>query len=89
MFKTEILQFLKETQPKQWDKLSAIHTSDMENRLIQRLYKEMDLRESLDVIRNGFVDYGVRFKMAFFKPESGLNPEIKVLYEQDQLKVTR
>ena len=89
MFKTEILQFLKGTQPKQWDKLSAIHTSDMENRLIQRLYKEMDLRGSLDVIRNGFVDYGVRFKMAFFKPESGLNPETTVLYEQNQLKVTR
>ncbi|MCD6322048.1 MAG: type I restriction endonuclease subunit R, partial [Clostridiales bacterium] len=89
MFKTGILQFLKETQPKQWEKLSAIHTSDMENRLIQRLYKEMDLRGSLDVIRNGFVDYGVRFKMAFFKPESGLNPETTVLYEQNQLKVTR
>ncbi|MCP4113210.1 MAG: type I restriction endonuclease subunit R, partial [Desulfobacteraceae bacterium] len=71
MFKTEVLDFLKTTQPRQWDKLSAIHDKDTENRIIQRLYKEMDLRGSLDVIRNGFVDYGVRFKCAFFKPESG------------------
>ena len=89
MFKTEIIQFLRQTQPKQWKKLSAIHTSDVENRVIQRLYKEMDLRGSLDVIRNGFVDYGVRFKMAFFKPESGLNPDTIALYEQNQLKVIR
>ena len=87
MFKIEVLQFLKDTQPKQWEKLAAIHGGDVENRIIQRLYKEMDLRGSLDVIRNGFVDYGVRFKCAFFKPESGLNPDTIKLYEQNRLKV--
>ncbi|MFK5987181.1 MAG: type I restriction endonuclease [Pseudomonadota bacterium] len=89
LFKAEILHFLQTTQAKQWEKLSAIHSSDIENRIIQRLYKEMDLRGALDVIRNGFVDYGVRFKMAFFKPESGLNPETQALYEKNQLKVIR
>jgi hypothetical protein len=34
---------------------------------------KIDLRGSLDVLRNGFVDYGIRFQMAFFKPESRLN----------------
>lgn len=89
MFKAEILQFLRDTQPKQWDKLAAIHGADIENRLIQRLYKELDLRGALDVIRNGIVDYGVRFKMAFFKPESGLNPDTLALYTQNRLKVIR
>ncbi len=63
MFKAEVLHFLRDSQPKQWDKLTAIHGDDVENRLIQRLYKEMDLRGALDVIRNGIVDYGVRFKI--------------------------
>ena len=89
MFKSEVLQFLKDTQPRQWEKLLAIHGDDAKNRIIQRLYKEMDLRGSLDVIRNGFVDYGVRFKCAFFKPESGLNPDTIALYNQNRLKVTR
>ena len=89
MFKTEVLHFLQNTQSKQWKKLSDIHGNDMENRIIQRLYKEMDLRGSLDVIRNGFVDYGVRFKCAFFKPESGLNPDTIALYNQNSLKVIR
>ncbi len=89
MFKAEVLQFLQDTQPKQWEKLSTIHSSDAENKIIQRLYKEMDLRGSLDVIRNGFADYGVRFRMAFFQPESGLNPDTVALYNQNQLKVVR
>jgi type I restriction enzyme R subunit len=89
MFKKEVLEFLCATQPVQWAKLSAIHGEDLKNRIIQRLYKEMDLRGSLDVIRKGFVDYGVRFKCAFFKPESGLNPDTTALYDQNRLKVTR
>ncbi len=89
IFKAEVLQFLRDTQAKQWQKLAAIHGGDVENRIIQRLYKEMDLRGSLDVIRNGFVDYGVRFRCAFFKPESGLNPDTIKLYEQNRLKVIR
>jgi len=89
IFKAEVLHFLRDSQSKQWDKLAAIHGDDVENRLIQRLYKEMDLRGALDVIRNGIVDYGVRFKMAFFKPESGLNPDTLALYGQNRLKVIR
>ena len=89
MFKAEVLQFLQTTQAKQWDKLATIHGEDASNRVIARLYKEMDLHGALDVIRNGFVDYGVRFKMAFFKPESGLNPDTLALYEQNRLKVIR
>ena len=89
MFKNEVLKFLQETQPQNWGKISAIHGKNVDNRIIQRIYKEMDLRGSLDVIRNGFVDYGVRFKLAFFKPESGLNPETQKLYGENQLKVIR
>ena len=89
MFKAEVLQFLQTTQTRQWDKLAAIHGEDVSDRVIARLSKEMDLRGALDAIRNGFVDYGVRFKMAFFKPESGLNPDTQALYEQNRLKVVR
>ncbi len=37
MFKAEVLEFVRATQPKQWQKLAAIHGDDIENRLIQRL----------------------------------------------------
>ena len=47
----------------------------------------MALRGSLDVLRNGFTDHGVKFRMAFFKPESGLNPETAELYQLNRLQV--
>lgn len=89
MFKYDVIAFLQTSQPKRWAKISAIHGADTDNRIIQRLYKELDLRGSLDVLRNGFVDYGVRFQMAFFQPASGLNPDAVDLYNKNSLKVYR
>jgi type I restriction enzyme R subunit len=89
LFKSEVIEFIQTTQTDKWDKLETIHGSDCPNRVIQRLYKELDLRGSLDVLRNGFVDYGIRFQMAFFKPESGLNPDTLALYGKNNLKVVR
>lgn len=87
LFKYDVLHFLQETQFQNWEKISDIHGAEVDNRIIQRIYKEMDLRGSLDVIRNGFTDYGVRFRLAFFKPESGLNPETLELYIKNSLKI--
>jgi type I restriction enzyme, R subunit len=89
MFRFEVIHFIQSTQPDKWAKLEAIHGNDCGNRIIQRLYKELDLRGSLDVIRNGFVDYGIRFQMAFFKPETSLNPDTLELYQKNSLKVVR
>ena len=89
MFKYEVIAFLQKSQPKKWEKISAIHGVDTDNRIIQRLYKELDLRGSLDVLRNGFVDYGVRFQLAYFQPASGLNPDAVDLYNKNSLKVYR
>ncbi len=89
LFKYEVLKFLQDTQPENWRKISSVHGEDANERIIQRIVREMDLRGSLDVIRNGFTDYGVRFKLAFFKPETGLNPETRAQYNKNQLKVIR
>lgn len=89
MFKYEVLAFLQTSQPKRWAKISAIHGADADNRIINRLDKELSLRGSLDVLRNGFVDYGVRFQMAYFQPASGLNPDAVDLYNKNSLQVYR
>lgn len=89
LFSSYIIQFLKESQPSAWSKIENIHKSDVETKVMQRLIREIDLRGSLDVLRNGFTDYGVKFKMAFFRPESSLNPESEELYQKNHLSVTR
>ncbi len=89
MFQQEVLHFLNDTQAENWNKISSIHGAETDHRIIQRIDKEMALRGSLDVIRNGFTDHSVRFKLAFFKPESGLNPETIALYGKNRLNVIR
>jgi type I restriction enzyme R subunit len=89
LFPSYIFDFLRVSQPALWSKIENIHKSDVETKVLQRLVKEIDSRGSLDVLRNGFTDYGVKFKMAFFRPESTLNPESEVLYQKNHLSVTR
>jgi type I restriction enzyme R subunit len=89
LFPSYITNFLKQSQPKAWDKIANIHKDEVEQKVIQRLVKEIDLRGVLDVLRKGFTDYGVKFQMAYFKPESTLNPEADELYQTNHLSVTR
>ena len=87
--KSVVFSFLQSTQPKAWENLQKIHGADLENKLIHRLAKELELRGTLDVLRNGITDYGVKFRLAYFKPESKLNAEAEELYNLNQLTVTR
>jgi type I restriction enzyme R subunit len=89
LFPSYITNFLKQSQPKAWDKLVTIHKDEAEKKVLLRLVKEIDLRGVLDVIRKGFTDYGVKFQIAYFKPESTLNPEADELYLTNHLSVTR
>ncbi|MGB3061053.1 MAG: type I restriction endonuclease [Anaerolineae bacterium] len=88
-FPETILDFVQTTQPQAWEQLTTIHGEGVALKFQQRLFKELDNRGMLDVLRHGIVDYGVRFRLAFFKPASGLNPETLALNEQNRLTVTR
>ncbi|WBX70874.1 type I restriction endonuclease subunit R [Tenacibaculum retecalamus] len=89
VFPKYVIEFLKNSQPRQWEKLSNIHKDEVEIKVMQRLLKELDSKGTLEVLRNGFTDYGVKFNMTYFRPESSLNPEAEVLYRSNHLAVTR
>lgn len=84
-----LLQFIQTSQPTAWEKLAGIHGNTVEQKFLDRLCQELNQRGMLDVLRYGITDYGVRFKLAYFKPASGLNPETLALYNQNILTVTR
>lgn len=84
-----LMAFIQDTQPDVWEKLSRIHGQDVQIKFLQRLHKELGQRGMLDCLRHGITDYGVHFKLAYFAPVSGLNPDIVALYEQNRLTVTR
>src|SRR5690606_10071937 len=89
IFPSYTIDFLKASQSSAWERITTIHKDIVAEKVIQRLLKELELRGTLEVLRNGFTDYGVRFKMAFFRPESSLNPDAEVLYQLNHLSVTR
>ena len=89
LFPAYVTDFLQNSQPQSWSKLENIHGPDIKSKVVQRLLREMDLRGTLDVVRNGFTDYGVKFQMAYFRPETTLNPEAETLYRKNRLTVTR
>ena len=87
--KKAVLSFIQSSQPKEWEKLNSYYKDETENKFIQRLFKELDLRGMLDVVRHGITDSGIKFRLAYFKPDSGLNPDTIHFYNQNKLTVTR
>ena len=87
--KKAVLDFIQTSQPKEWELLKSYYKDEVENKFIQRLFKELDLRGMLDVIRHGITDSGIKFKMAYFKPDSGLNPDTLKQYRFNKHYVTR
>ncbi len=87
--KKAILSFIQTSQPKEWELLKTYYKEETENKFIQRLFKELDLRGMLDVIRHGITDSGIKFRLAYFKPDSGLNPDTIKLYNSNNLHITR
>jgi type I restriction enzyme, R subunit len=87
--KKAILAFVQDSQQKEWQKYQSYYPQDAETKFIQRLFKELDLRGMLDVLRHGITDSGIKFRLAYFKPDSGLNPDTLALYQKNKLYVTR
>lgn len=89
MLAGELLGFVEATQPKVWAKLRGILGPKLEDVLLGALVKELRQRGSLAVIRHGFKTYGEQVRVAYFRPASGINPDIVALYAQNRLTVVR
>lgn len=87
--KALLFEFIKSTQIKEWEKLQKIHKNKCEDNFLYRLNQELSQRGMLDVLRSGITDYGVKFKLVYFKPESRMNPKVLELYKKNSLSITR
>ena len=83
------LAFIRDTQPELWAEMSALHGANLESTLIETLVKELDNKGSLHVLRHGFRFFGKTFRLAYFKPSHGLNPDALARFARNELTVTR
>jgi len=84
-----LLSFIKNTQPKEWNKYQIIYGSESEKAFINRFCKEVKQVGLIHVLRNGITDRAIKFYLAFFKPETDLNLETLQLYNKNILSCTR
>lgn len=87
----EVLSFIKRTQPKEWKYLESLQKDKAETVLLDDLCRALDSEHEgcLTVLRHGFKCFGKTFRVAYFAPASGMNPETSKLYAENRLTVTR
>jgi len=85
----DVLAFIYATQPKEWEKLKQHHSAEVKERFLARLAGEVARHGVLDVLRRGIKDSGCRFRLAYFRPASGLNAELQRLYQANLFAVVR
>lgn len=89
IFPSHVLDFIQETQPKEWAKLEALHGQKTGEQILSDLYKWMDANGSLATLRHGFKCYGRTLFVAYFKAAHELNPELEERYAKNRLGLTR
>ena len=85
----DVVDFVLATQPKEWKKLEQHHGAAVQEQFLKRLAAEIERRGALDVLRNGIKDSGCKFRLAYFRPASGLNEETRRLHAANLFAVVR
>ncbi|WP_277301757.1 type I restriction endonuclease subunit R [Veillonella caviae] len=84
-----LLAFIKRSQPKKWERFVKIYGTSPEKQFFKRFSESVEHKGLLHVLRNGFVDRGVNFKVVFWKPETSMNELAQQQYNANILHCTR
>ena len=76
-------------QPKEWVKFKKQYATEAKDRFFQRLAQQLQSRGTLVVLREGIKANGSKFKLAYFRPTSGLNAELQKLHQSNLFSVVR
>ncbi len=86
---SKLIEFIKETQSKIFEKLELQYGLETESKLTKRISSEIESRGVIDVLRKGVKDRGCTFHLVYFQPKSGLNPDHQELYKKNKLITVR
>ncbi len=89
LISNETLRFIQLTQRDEYQKLESQYDADTPDKLLDRVSSEIKKRGVLDVLRKGIKDRGCHFKLTYFLPSSGMNPDHKKLYDLNRFSLIR
>ena len=76
-----LINFIKATQPREWERFEKQCASDPIKKFCLALDNAIDMDGLVSVLRHGFKHRGIKFRVCYFKPESHLNKTAGTLYE--------
>ena len=89
LFPDDVAGFLEDSQPAKLEALKALLGPKTAATVLDSLSKELELKGTLHVLRHGCKCYGKTFHMAYFRPNTAMNPEAAENYARNRLTITR
>ena len=87
LYSEDVVAFYREAFPDEWAAYGARYPVNTEGALLKSVARGLDKDGALSVLRHGFKDRGARVRLAQFRPDHGLNPDILARYELNRLRV--
>jgi type I restriction enzyme R subunit len=89
LFPDEVIGFIRDSQATRWNQLEGMLKDQTSATIIDSLCKELTSKGALGVLRHGFKCYGKELRLAYFRPNSSMNPDAAVRYAANRLTITR
>lgn len=89
LFHDDVIAFLKASQTARWGELEAMLKERTKATVLDSLVKELASKGALGVLRHGFKCYGKALRLAYFRPNSGMNSEAALRYAANRFTITR
>ncbi|WP_018694294.1 type I restriction endonuclease subunit R [Algicola sagamiensis] len=99
LYEADVLTFIKQTQPKEWEKFCKVFPTDSERHFLDALVTQLKKADenatdrasrtfgTLGVLRHGLKIRNARFGLCQFKPEHHLNPETLARYQHNICRI--
>lgn len=89
-----LVGFVKETQPEEWAKIEGLYGSQTRERFLKRVCDELEPHDDrggvVNVLRHGIkMAPGAQFRLCFFRPATGKNPDAWARYEKNRFELVR
>jgi len=85
----DVVGFIKDTQPEQYQKLFIQFDSSTDNHLCKTINDTISKRGIIETLRKGISTRGCFFDLVYFEPKSGMNEDHLELFEKNRFVVVR
>ncbi len=90
LIEEDVIDFVQQTQPEKYQELADAYYEDTNRKIVENLAKSINTNKTIKVLREGTLkDRGVKFQMAFFKPNHNRTPEHLENYKKNRLTIIR